>query len=368
MNIAIAGRSMNTPGGVKEYLEGICYGLSELELPKDIKLYFFASENGKKPSYCDNIEFISTGTKNKLLWDHITLPRLLKKYHIDVVLHVKNVVPLTVKTPSVVVVHDLLHLLQPEVYKTADSMYMQYMMKKTLPQAKKIIAVSQNTKKDLLYAIPNLTDEKVDVIYEDAMPRFDSAVSKSMKSAFQKQHNVPEKFILLTSSLSPRKNVERLLEAFSRVQNSIDHHLVVTGGKAWKQESIHAKLTELELQDRVHILGFIPDEDMATLYQLADMYVYPSLYEGFGIPVLEAFASKTPVICSNTSSIPEVAGDGAYVVNPTSVEEIADAISAVATNEQLRAELIERGSQQRQKFSWKRSSQKLLDTLITAAQ
>ncbi|MFC1598178.1 glycosyltransferase family 4 protein [Patescibacteria group bacterium] len=365
MNIAIAGRSMNTPGGVKEYLEGLCYGLSQTELPADVKIFFLMTPKGATPKYANAVTVVRRGPENRFIWDYITLPALLARLQIDVILHVKNTIPFTVKTPGAVVVHDLLHLLQPDVYKKKDSIYMNWAMRRSLPKAKKIIAISQNTKKDLLQEIPELNEVKISVVYQDAMPQFDATVSTETIEVVRQEFNLPERFLLFTGSLSPRKNLLGLFEAFAKIQNDVPHHLVITGGKAWKEGPIHSRLQELQLEQRVHILGFVPDKNMPALYQAAEAYIYPSFYEGFGIPLLEAFAAGTPVISSNTSSLPEVGGEAALYINPKDPSDIAKKIKTLLSSSELREKLQEKGYEQRKKFSWVESSKEILQLLLS---
>ncbi len=367
MNIAIAGRSMNTSGGVKEYLEGLCYGLSQLEKNSARQILFFKTPGGKKPTHAGAIKITSQAPENRLLWDHLTLPRLAKQHSADVILHVKNTIPLTVKTPSVVVVHDLIHHLHPEVFKQTDARYMQWMMKRTLPKAQHIIAISQSTKKDLLRLIPGINPEKVSVVYQAARPMFDATYTDEAVTELRQRLNLPDKFFLYTGSLSPRKNVTRLLTAFASIADKTEADIVVTGGKSWGSENIGSHVESLGVTSRVHRLGFVEDADMPLLYRAATVYVYPSLYEGFGIPLLEAMASETPVISANTSSMPEVGGDAVLYIDPTNTDQLADALFTLIDSPQLQEKYIRRGREQRKKFSWTESAKAHISILEQAA-
>lgn len=363
MNIGIVGRTMNTIGGVKEFVEGFCYGLSQCDQGED-NFYFFMTEDGTAPTYADGIEVVREGSANKIVWDLAVLPRLVKKYKIDVLLHTKNSMPPSVLgVPSALVVHDMMYFIHPEVYKRSDQFYTRNLMRLSIPRANQIIAVSHNTKKDLEDIFPKIPGERMSVVHENSLPKFTQECTEAELDAFRKKHSLPKDYLLFTGSLSPRKNLERLLQVFATIQDKVEYDLVITGGKAWKQRTIFQVLEELGLEKRVHILGFVEDEDMPLLYKGARVYIYPSLYEGFGIPVLEAYNAGVPVLCSNVSSIPEVAGEAAVYFDPTNNEDMAQKIVDAVNNDALLAELKEKGAARAQEFSWKRSSQQIIDIL-----
>ncbi len=214
-------------------------------------------------------------------------------------------------------------------------------------RAKKVIAVSQSTKSDLMRLL-RVPGRKVEVVYEAAAKRTPP-----------KKYSVERPYILFVGMLEPRKNIPRLLEAFARLPDAYD--LIIVGKKGWKFDQVFATHNRLSLRGRVHFEGYASDTRLAQLYANASVFVYPSLYEGFGLPVLEAMQAGCPVITSNISSLPEVAGDAAILVDPYSVKSITDALYTVLSNKSLQRDLIIKGKKQAKKFSWKKAAKETLE-------
>jgi glycosyltransferase involved in cell wall biosynthesis len=272
---------------------------------------------------------------------------------------------------TVFTLHDLIFLFHPETHKPLNRWFLTLMMPRFLRAADAVIAVSECTKRDAIrfYGIP---EEKITVIYEGVNPRFRPASPEAI-AAVRARYNLPEHFILYVGTIEPRKNLTALLEAFhhllatcslrpapcdlrpatcSLLPATCDLRLVIVGKKGWLYEGFFRRLRELGLEDRVIFTGYVPDEDLPAIYSAADLFVFPSLYEGFGLPVLEAMACGTPVVCSNTSSLPEVAGDAALLVDPTDVRALTGAMERALRDEGKWREMRERGLQQAARFSW----------------
>jgi len=280
---------------------------------------------------------------------------------------------------TVFTLHDLIFLFHPETHKPLNRWFLTLMMPRFLRAADAVIAVSECTKRDAVrfYGIP---EEKITVIYEGVNPRFRPASPETI-AAVRARYNLPEHFILYVGTIEPRKNLTALLEAFhhllatrslrpapcdlrpatcSLLPAPCDLRLVIVGKRGWLYEGFFRRLRELGLEDRVIFTGYVPDEDLPAIYSAADLFVFPSLYEGFGLPVLEAMACGTPVICSNTSSLPEVAGDAALLVDPADVRALAGAMERALTDEALRVTLRARGMGKARGFTWEQAAQKTL--------
>jgi len=251
---------------------------------------------------------------------------------------------------SVFTLHDLIFLFHPETHKPLNRWFLTLMMPRFLRAADAVIAVSECTKRDAM-RLYGLDEAKIRVIYEGVNPRFCPASPEAI-AAVRARYGLPEHFILYVGTIEPRKNLTALLEAFHHLLATHDLRLVIVGKKGWLYEGFFRRLRELGLEDRVIFTGYVPDEDLPAIYSAADLFVFPSLYEGFGLPVLEAMACGVPVICSNTSSLPEVAGDAALLVDPADVRALAGAIERVLTDEGKWREMRERGLQQAARFSW----------------
>ncbi|MGQ9804369.1 MAG: glycosyltransferase family 4 protein [Anaerolineae bacterium] len=261
---------------------------------------------------------------------------------------------------TVFTLHDLIFLFHPETHKPLNRWFLTLMMPRFLRAADAVIAVSECTKRDAVryYGIP---EEKITVIYEGVNPRFRPANPETV-AAVRRKYGLPEHFILYVGTIEPRKNLTTLLEAFHHLAalRSGDLRLVIVGKRGWLYEGFFRRLRELGLEERVHFTGYVPDEDLPALYSAADLFVFPSLYEGFGLPVLEAMACGTPAVCSNTSSLPEVAGNAALLVSPTDVRGLAEAMARALTDDALRATLRAKGLERAGEFSWARAARETL--------
>lgn len=182
----------------------------------------------------------------------------------------------------------------------------------------------------------------------------------------KEKYNISSDFILFVGTIQPRKNLQRLIEAFSKISKK-NIILVIVGKKGWQYEEILEAPQNFGVSDRVKFLDFVPDEDLTALYKEAACFVLPSLYEGFGLPILEAMKYGCPVITSNVSSMPEASGDAALYVNPEDVDDIADKIEKLISDEKLRSDLVERGYKQIKKFSWEKTAKQTLEALEKVA-
>ncbi len=264
-------------------------------------------------------------------------------------------------TPSVLTIHDLVFRLFPHYHKPLNYAFLNLAMPLFIRRADHLIAVSHSTRQDLV-RLYDVDPDKITVIYEAADPRFRPQPIEEIRHV-QRKYSLPERFILSLGTLEPRKNYQRLVEALALLRQkpgAEGWRLVIVGGKGWLYGPFFRRLEELGLEHEVILLGHVPNEDLPALYSAATLFVFPSLYEGFGLPPLEAMACGTPVVCSRASSLPEVGGRAARYVNPTSTEEIAQAIHEVLVDEVLQEEMRERGVEQAKRFSWERAAQETM--------
>jgi glycosyltransferase involved in cell wall biosynthesis len=224
-----------------------------------------------------------------------------------------------------------------------------------------IISISHHTKYDMLkhFKIP---EDKIKVIHLAANECYKPLKEDEIYKINEK-YSLNHPYILYVGGLEPKKNIPTLLKAFYKLKkHDVNHKLVITGEKRWNYKSIFETIDKLNLQKEVIFTGYIPDEDLPALYNAADLFVYPSLYEGFGLPPLEAMACGTPVITSNTSSLPEVVGDAGIMVNPYDIDELTNKMYKVLTNEGLTEELSKKGLERAKLFSWKKCAEETLNT------
>jgi glycosyltransferase involved in cell wall biosynthesis len=268
-------------------------------------------------------------------------------------------------TPSLLTVHDLSFLRYPQGAHPALLAWLTKAVPRSLRRARHVLADSESTRADLIELMQVPTD-RITVIGAGVEERFQPVTEPETLGQIQARYKLPDRFILSVSTLEPRKNFTGLIAAFSQMAAAsempsiADLHLVIAGGKGWLYDDIFAAAKTSPFRERIHFAGYVADEDLPALYSLATLFAFPSHYEGFGIPVLEAMACGTPVVCANNSSLPEIAGDAALMVEATDMEALADAMRRLVVDSLLREKLIRRGYEQARKFRWEEAARRLL--------
>ncbi len=298
-----------------------------------------------------------------LIWAFLNAPKLESGLSspVDLVHAVALGYPVATNKPYVVTVHDIGPLTHPEYFTPKGTWIMKRSLKQMVNRAAGIICVSQSTANELeSYCGGSITD-RIHVVHEGISSGFQSPADGSGRTLLDTLGIGDVPFILSAGAISPRKNVHRIIQSMSRLADRIPHHLVLVGGKGWSEQQVHEELDNSGIADRVHLTGYATDEQLKGFFAAASAYVHPSLFEGFGLTVLEAMAQGCPVVTSNVYSLPEVAGDAAVLVDPTSVDEIADAIEAVCIDDALAADLAARGRERVKSFSWDTCAKGVLD-------
>ena len=255
--------------------------------------------------------------------------------------------------PTVLTVHDLIFRHLPEHHKRLNRWYLNWALPLYCRRATRVITISHSTRRDLMAAY-DVAPEKISVIHEAADPRF-APQPLDRVAAVRRSYGLPERYLLFVGTIEPRKNLTRLLHAFESLhRDRLTDALVVVGRRGWLYEGFFAQLEASPVRDSVLLPGYVPDEDLPAVYAGAQALVWPSLYEGFGLPVLEAMACGTPVVCSGTSSLPEVGGEAALYVDPTSTEDVIETLRRLLSDPDLRTGLVDQGFEQASRFSWDR--------------
>jgi len=282
-----------------------------------------------------------------------------------------NLIPTTSKCRKIVTFHDLSFERHPEFFSLKRRLWHQFINPAKLAQeADKIITVSESTRQDLI-DIYRVEPEKIKVVYSGVGKKFKVQSSKLKVKKIKKKYHLPEEFILYLGTIEPRKNLVGLIRAYEvlmrkfLVPNSkfLIPKLVIAGTKGWLYENILKTAHQSKYSKDIIFTGFIEDKDKPELYNLATIFVYPSFYEGFGFPPLEAMASGVPTITSNCSSLPEIVGDAAIMVDPYKPDELAWAMEMILTDEKLRQKLSQKGIEQARKFSWEKCARETLTVL-----
>jgi len=296
-------------------------------------------------------------------WHRLSLPVPLDVLirGLDVFHATDYLLPPLSRAAGLVTVHDLSFKLFPECAEPNLVRFLERRLPRSLNRARIILADSQCTKEDLV-RLYGLSPTRIAVVMGGVDDRF-HPVAEPAVTAVRQKYALPGDYVLTVGTLEPRKNLVRLVEAFAKLQQESTgvSQLVIAGGKGWLYDEIFATVQRLELTDRVRFLGFVPDDDLPALLTGARLFVFPSLYEGFGLPPLEAMACGTPVVCSRSSSLPEVVGDAAIVVEPLDPAALAKAMNRVVKDGSLRAKLSEQGRVQAAKFTWKAAAESLID-------
>lgn len=298
---------------------------------------------------------------NAFLRVPLALPLLVARWRADL-LHVNYVAPPFCPCPTVVTVHDISYEFFPAFFSPRDRRMLGTLVPLSARRAARVIAVSEQTRQDLMrvYGIPR---ERIAVTHEAAAPNFAPVEDPAVLEAACTRYGIRRPYVLALGNLQPRKNIGRLVEAFAlaRQRGSLPHQLAVAGKAQWRESEVFATVERLGLQDVVRFPGYVADEDLPALYSGADCFAYPSLYEGFGLPPLEAMACGTPVLASHAGALREVVGDAAWVVDPTDAEDIARGLLALLTSPETARAYRERGLAHAATFSWRRLAEETLE-------
>ena len=312
-------------------------------------------------SYTRNL--ISTLEKNEEieLVDKNNFPQIIHYPYFDLFF---NTLPIFKKIPTIVTIHDIIPLIFPEKYPAGLKGNLRLLIQnQALKNVSAVITDSINSKKDIIKYL-GIPEGKITVTYLAASPVFNKSASYKIPDT---KYMIQNPYVLYVGDVNYNKNLPRLIEAFSRVLPIVHGSLsLVLVGKAFEDinlpevKEIKRLLSEYKIEDKVIMLGFVPEEELVSLYRNACVYCQPSLYEGFGLQILEAMACGTPVLTSNVSSCPEVAGNAALLVNPNSVEELSTGLSKIINEKDFRSTMIERGLKQAAKFSWDRTARETI--------
>jgi glycosyltransferase involved in cell wall biosynthesis len=295
----------------------------------------------------------------RIFWEQTIQPWAVRRAGVDLLHGLALVGPVASARPLVVTIHDLSFVFYPQNFQFLKRLYLQFFTRLSVRMARRVIAISENTKRDVVqqYGIPA---GKVDLVYYGLDPIFRSLPAAQV-ARFVTEQGLPERFILFVGTLEPRKNVVRLIEAYAQLPKGRPP-LFLIGGKGWQYDDIFARVEDLDLSGEVRFVGYVSAAELPWWYNAADLFVYPSLYEGFGLPPLEAMACGTPVVSSAVSSLPEVVGSGGLLVDPTDTEALASAMEHLVTDRDTHDSMRTAGLAQAQTFSWREAARRTVDS------
>lgn len=355
--------------GIGTYTYQIIKNLSRIDKTNNYRLFWPGNASKDFLEASENFDFDVVGETKDKFWEEIHIPARLAGDRVDVYHVPQNGIGLPGKKtcPQVVTVHDLIPYIYPETVGRGYQRIFLQEMPRIVEQADRIITVSEHSRRDLKRYF-NLPDWKIDVIYEAADDIYRPLDKEACRTSVHQRYGVKERFILYVGGFSPRKNVPGLIRAYQKVIEDLSDVILVIAGKPVRAfEELVSLVETLGLKDRVVFTGFVPTEDLPVIYNAASLFVYPSFYEGFGLPPLEAMACGTPVITSNVSSLPEAVDDAALAVDPHDVDALAAAMFDALSDPGLAADLIRRGLEKSNAFTWTKAAEQTLASYRAAA-
>lgn len=346
----LSGDATYRSAGISVYIANLAAHLGATDDPR--RLLVFLGDGILPPATRAQVmrsRFSTAGPWRRILWEQLVLPGHLRRLGVDLLHGPAFAGPLATTCPQVITVHDLSFLRYPEFFRAGNRLYLRAITGISCRRAAAVIAVSDFTAREIT-ALLGVPADRITTIYHGVAPRFRPLPAEAV-APFKARHGLPERFILFLGTLEPRKNLLRLVQAFSRLDDPT-LHLVLAGAQGWFYEEIYAAVESLSLEGRVHFPGFVSAAEQAFWYNSACAFAYVSTYEGFGMPVLEALACGVPTVTAATTSLPEAAGDAALMAPPDDVDALADALHRVVTDPSLRAQMRTRGLAHADRFSW----------------
>jgi glycosyltransferase involved in cell wall biosynthesis len=356
MRVAIDARKLHD-FGIGTYTRNLLRHLARLDRDNEYVLLCHEPDLPVAEQLGPNFRTVLETSPNYSIREQVRIPLVLHRERPDVFHAPHYVLPPAVGCRSVVTIHDCIHLMFPQYLPNrAAYVYARASMWAAAKRSHRILTVSEASKRDILHFF-NVPPEKIVVVYNAIDERFRTSPAAEDMARVRERYQLDHGFVLYAGNIKPHKNLVRLIEAFDTLRKTgfDDLKLLIIGDEISRLPALRRAVHSHKLHKQVRFLGFLPDETLAVLYRLAAVFVFPSLYEGFGLPPLEAMASGTPVVTSNVSSMPEVVGDAAVLIDPYSVDSIVEGVRRVLTNPELASDLRARGIERAREFSWERS-------------
>jgi len=347
--------------GIGTYIRNILRQLARIDHDTEYVIFGRPEDREVLGSLGRNFRTVAETAGKYSVAEQIKIPMAIRREGVTLFHEPHYTLPPLVRCKSVVTIHDCIHLMFPQYLPSRFAhLYARTSIRLAARRATRVMTVSESSKRDILRFVDTEPD-KIDVIYNAYDERFAIDPREEDVVRVRERFQLESEFVLYAGNVKPHKNLERLIEAFHLVRRrGLDHlKLVLIGDEISKYTALRRAVHHHQLHKYVRFLGYLPEETLAVMYRLAGVFVFPSLYEGFGLPPLEAMASGTPVVTSNVSSLPEVAGDAAVLVDPYDPQAIADGIYQVLTDEQLRRDLRRKGVARAGMFSWEQSVRRI---------
>ena len=362
MRIGIDARKLHD-FGIGTYIRNLLHELAKIDRNTEYVLLTRPADMAVAASLGENFRAVADRSGHYSLGEQISIPLAARRERLDLLHAPHYVLPVLTPSRSVVTIHDCIHLMFPEYLRhRLGYAFARAALYTAAHKSDRIFTVSEQSKRDILKFF-DVPPEKIVVTPNAIDDRFSVPPSEEHVVNTRERYQLSHSYLLYVGNIKPHKNLERLIEAFHlvRMQGRSELELIIIGDEISKLQSLRRAVHKYDIHRNVRFLGYVPDKTLAVLYRLASVFVFPSLYEGFGLPPLEAMASGTPVVTSNVSSLPEVVGDAAVLVDPYKAEAIADGILTVLQSAHIREDLRKRGFARVKEYSWARSVQRVRD-------
>jgi len=360
--------AVHQSAGIGRFVRSLVHALAEIDAENQYLLIYAAPPKGVLPPLPEAPNFQArriplSDRALALLWHRFSLPLPVDLITgpVDLFHSPDFVLPPVRRPAKVLTVHDLAFLLRPECADEGLRAYLEKTVPRSVSRADLIVADSRNTQDDLICLL-GVPPHKVEVVPGGVDPSFTPVRDTDVLERMRERVSGGAPYILSVGVIEPRKNLNRLIEAFEilKARHGSPHRLVLAGKRGWLSEGIYRRAASSPFRSDIVFSGFVPESDLPALYSAADILAYPSLYEGFGLPPLEAMACGTPVVVSNSSSLPEVVGEAALMVEPEDTEGLADAMSTLLFDQDIRRRMVEAGLQQASGFTWRAAAERML--------
>lgn len=353
------------PVGAGNYIIQLIRALATSKAEFEFVIY--AQESGREliaAPLSPNLEWVIVPDQSpgiRLIWEQAFLPKVVKKSGVQILHSLHYTRPMNLSCASVVTFHDMTFFLFPQLHTYFKRIFFPLAIRQSARKADALIAVSESTRQDSIRLL-RISPNKIHTVRSGINEEYHLITEPSLLEACRQKYNLPEKFILFVGMVEPRKNLPLLLNVYAKLALQVDcPPLVVVGRFGWMVEDIFQQVRKLNLQNKIHFTGYIPGQDLPIVYNLAQIFVYPSIYEGFGFPPLEAMACGTPVITSAVSAMLEHVGDAGMLVPPQDEEALLQAMLSVLTDRVLHQQLSIKGQAQAKQFTWQRTAQETLN-------
>lgn len=353
--------------GIPRYVASLLTALAKIDSKNEYVLY---AHKEFEASYGDNFtRKYGAVTRYGSVWMQAELPWWLNRDKIDLFWGTQHILPLSMShnIKSVLTVHDLVHYVFPETMRPMNLLINKLIIPPSIRRTDAIVADTEWTLNDVRRFL-NPQSKVMEVVHLGINPFFYPRPKPESRQLIKERYGLNQPFLLTLGTFEPRKNIKGTFRAFSLLADKIPHHLVVVGQKGWKNKDVVKDILKSHVIDRIHFMGYVEDPLIPVFYSAADAFIFPSLYEGFGLPPLEAMACGTPVVCSNVSSIPEVVGHAAELVDPQKPEDIARGILSIVDDSKHRDQLTAVGLEQVKRFRWETAAQKMLNVFQSVRQ